>query len=350
MRRSGTITLAARVLTLLAAGALPFAAHPAAVTALLFLTPLISACACAAGWKHHGVLMTLTVCLCTWAAGLVEQVRCLACLWFAAALLMDMLPAFRQHRRAVLGWSVLTTAIVCVAVTMLRAYFGGAAIQGMADALADWLGGREDSNRLLLTLYQMGYARLEGDMAQTPAVQMFGRIIMNPETHRELVNSLRTTLKYLFNEQLPGWIATYLIVSALLTAVVPEGIRRRKGQATELPPVHKLYMDRKAAMGACMLMLCGLARFLTPSLAVCQASGMAMTAFTVLYSAQGVCLIVWWLRNGQYHRGGWLITAALLLFLLPMIGTLLLILGVADQFADPRKLREKDRKDIEGGT
>ena len=138
-----------------------------------------------------------------------------------------------------------------------------------------------------------------------------------------------------------------VITGVLLTAVLPEEIRRRRGETTEIAPVQSLYISRQRAIGACVLMLFGFTRFLTGSMAVYQAAGMAMTAFSVMYCAQGVCLIIWWMRHGQYRRGGWLMTAVLLLLMLPAAGTILMLLGVADQFADPRKLREKD---IEGGT
>ena len=350
MRSADTKTMAARVLTFVAAAVLPYVLHPAALAVVLFITPLASLCMRAAGWKLHGAMVTAVIVVCAKLAGQPVQLCELAGMWCVAAILTEILPVFASHRKCVLGWTVCTVGISCAAMVMLREHYNGLVTAGIAEDITAWVDGLKDANRILLILEQAGFSRLEGELAQVPAVEIFGNVILNPQVRVELLNSLRTTLRYLLNEQLLEWAAGFLVVQTLLIAVVPEGIRRKRGEETELEPVHKLHMNRQQAMGACLLMLFGLVRLFTSSVAVYQASGMAVVTFSVLYSAQGLCLIVWWLRKGVYQRSSWIVPVLLVLLMLPMIGTILMLIGVFDQFADPRKLREKDIKDIEGGT
>ena len=344
MRRADGRGCAARILILIAAAALPFAAHPAIVLAALFLLPVLSECMRAAGWKGHGVMTAAAVCLGAWLAG-ETRVGQLVGLWLLAALTVERLPALRTHRRRTLGWTLFYAAMVCICMTLLRERYHGTAAAGLADDITALVQGLESPERTLLTAYQLGLARLEGEMAEVPAIQLFGAIIMAPDTKQELINSLRTTLHYLLNDLLTDCAAGYLTVSTLLCAVLPEAIRRRRGEPTELKSIDALCMSRREALCAGSLLLFGMVQYLTDSLAVYQAAGMAMTAFSILCGAQGVCLIAWWLRKSR-SRMGIIPGTIIVLLMLPAAGFILLMLGAVDQIADPRKLRGTD---IEGG-
>ncbi|MGN1020270.1 MAG: DUF2232 domain-containing protein [Aristaeellaceae bacterium] len=330
----------ADALILLAAAALPFVSPW--LTGAVFLTPVLAEC-CRAGERPFLAAAAAAVTgVAGYLAGAPAQLAMLGGAWALAAAAMALLPRLETPLRRTVAWTAVSAAMTGAGLTLLRLHYGGTLCLGLAEDVTAWIAGREDAADILLTALKLGYARLTGAMEKTPAFQLFGRTVMLANVQTELLNSLRTTLDYALRELLPSAAVVYLGAVAALTARVPEAIRRRRGMDAQLPSMTGWYIPREYAVGAMLLALFGLVRYLTGSLAVYQAGAMSMTAFYLLYGAQGFCLALWWLRRGQLPPGAGLLICMLALSMLPMATMVLVLLGAVDQLADPRGLREED--------
>ncbi|MGN0779347.1 MAG: DUF2232 domain-containing protein [Aristaeellaceae bacterium] len=348
-KADGRKVVAGAVILLLAA-VLPFA-WPWTVAAV-FLTPVLAEC-CRAGGKQRIVAAAVAVMsLSGYVAGTPVQWCLLGGVWALAAVVMDTLPGLNMPLRRTAAWLAISAVMAGAGVTLLRLYYGGAVCQGMAEDAVSWLAAREDANDILLAALQMGYARLSASGEMLPGFRFLGRTVLLTPVRTELLNSLRTTLTDSLQELVPSAVVFYLGVVAFLTAYLPEVIRRRRGRATLLPPMTRWYIPREHALGAMLLALFALVRYMTEYLAVYQAGVMCLTAFYLLYGLQGLCLALWWLRRRRLPPGAGLLMGVAVFTMLPMAGMLLTLLGACDQLLDPRALRgqPEETDDDEGGT
>ena len=327
-------------LILLAAAALPFVSPWLA--AAVYLTPVLAECCRAGGRPLLAPIVAVVMSAAGYLAGAPVQLALLGGAWALAALAMALLPRLDAPLRRTVVWTAVSAAMAGAGLTLLRLHYGGTLCQGLAEDVTAWIAAREDAPDILLTALKLGYARLTGAMAKAPAFQVFGRTVMLANVQAELLNSLRTTIAYALRDMLPSAAVVYLGAVAALTALLPEGIRRRRGREAQLPPMTGWYIPREYAVGAMLLALFGLVRYLTGSLAVYQAGAMSMTAFYLLYGAQGFCLALWWLRRGTLAPGAGMLICMLVVSMLPMAVMALVLLGAVDQLADPRGLREED--------
>ena len=327
-------------LILLAAAALPFVSPWLA--AAVYLTPVLAECCRAGGRPLLAPVAAAAMSVTGYLAGAPAQLAMLGGAWALAALAMALLPRPEPALRRTVAWTGIAAVMAGAGLTILRLHYGGALCQGLAEDVTAIIAAREDAPDILLTAMRLGYARLTGAMEKAPAFQLFGRTVMLANVQTELLNSLRTTIAYALRELIPSAAVVYLGVSAALTSRLPDGIRRRRGREAMLPPMTGWYIPREYAVGAMLLALFGLVRYLTGSLAVYQAGAMSMTAFYLLYGAQGFCLALWWLRRGTLPPGAGVLIGILVLSMLPMAVMALVLLGAVDQLADPRGLREEE--------
>lgn len=343
MRKALFVELTARLLIFAAALALGWKAHPLVTAAVLFLTPCLSEAMRALSLRWTGALAAVMVALGVWLGGSGMWLMALALVWAAAAAVMDG-KWVKQPIVRILGWMWVSIAILVSELSILCGHYDGALFHGLAMDFAGMIDRSRNANTVLLTAYQLGWARLDESMQGLPALNLFGMTVLLPQMRTELLNSLRATVEFALQEQLPVWMVTYWGVTGALVAWLPSAIVRLRGGEGEFPPMRSWHMDDATGRGAALLVVFGLMRYMTGSLAVYQAANMASAAFNVIFGLQGLCLAVWWLRERPSMALMAVFAAAMLL---PMLPTALMLLGLFDQFADPRVLRAKD--DIEGG-
>ena len=327
-------------LILLAAAVLPFLSPWLA--AAVYLTPVLAAYCRAGGRPLLAPAVAAVLSGAGYLAGAPVQLALLGGAWTLAAAVMNLPLRLESPLRRTVAWTAVSAVMAGAGLTLLRLHYGGAACQGLAEDVTAWIAAREDAPDILLTALKLGYARLTGAMEKAPAFRLFGKTMMLANVQTELLNSLRTTIGYALREAIPSAAVVYMGAVAVLTARLPDWIRCRQGRKALMPPITGWYIPREYAVGAMLLALFGLVRYLTGSLAVYQAGTMSMTAFYLLYGAQGFCLALWWLRRGQLPPGAGVLICMLVLSMLPMAVMALVLLGAVDQLADPRGLREED--------
>ncbi len=259
-------------------------------------------------------------------------------LWAAA---VSALP--RRVRSERLLPVALTGAVTLLmaALALLRQRYGGPACPGLAEEMVKAIEARQDSAAWLVQAWRMGLVRLEGEAL--PALRLFGVTVIPPAVRTEMLNSLRLSLEALLTDGLPRLMVVYAAFSALLAALMSDAMARLERRPGRLRPFEGWYLSREASICACILAALSLLRWMTASLTVYQTATMCATAFGLMYIVQGAALTVWWLR-----RHGWRpVTSGLMAAVLAAtLSTVVIILGAADQWFDPRGLHGKS----EGGT
>lgn len=311
--------------------------------AVVFLTPVWAECLRAAGLRWHGVIAGALITLGALLAGIPAGALQICGLWAVAAMAMTVVNMADRPVGRCIAWTAAMVLTLCAGLVMLRRHYSGAVCYGLAEDAVRIINQQDKAVEILLSAWKMGYARLEGDINKLPAMNVFGQTLMMPQVRVELVNSLRTTIEFTLTEQLPQVMVYYLMITALATAALSQWVLRRRGMEAKLPPVTQWHLPRGYASGAMVLAVFGLMRYMLGSTALYQAGAMSMAAFCTLYVVQGICLVVWWIRQGPQQMSGGVMLAAVVLLLLPMLTMLLTVLGVIDQIADPRGLREQDR-------
>ena len=318
----GTWTIPVLVMQLI----LPVAA---AMTGALYGWPVTAAMcvlAAVAGWKVFP-LEALPVLL----------------LWCAGWGLTSCLPMRRRLLRPALRTGVCLAAWSIGFMILLR-LTGGAIVNGLAQAACDYVDRSPDSTDWLLRAYSAGYIRLQGTDALIPAVRVMGNVMIAPDTKVQMLYSLRVSLEEILPSMLCSTLVIHTAVTVLLSTVLPDWLRRRRGEQGEFSPMEQWYMPRRMGLAVFALCLGWVIAMLAEDGIGAYLGWMCAEVFRMAFILQGICWMQWMGRRMGIRstaRNVWSVVLSVLTPLIPMI------MGMIDQRRDARHLRPKEEADQE---
>ena len=318
----GTWTIPVLVMQLI----LPVAA---AMTGALYGWPVTAAMcvlAAVAGWKVFP-LEALPVLL----------------LWCAGWGLTSCLPMRRRLLRPALRTGVCLAAWSIGFMILLR-LTGGDIVNGLAQAACDYVDRSPDSTDWLLRAYSAGYIRLRGTDALIPAVRVMGNVMIAPDTKVQMLYSLRVSLEEILPSMLCSTLVIHTAVTVLLSTVLPDWLRRRRGEQGEFSPMEQWYMPRRMGLAVFALCLGWVIAMLAEDGIGAYLGWMCAEVFRMAFILQGICWMQWMGRRMGIRstaRNVWSVVLSVLTPLIPMI------MGMIDQRRDARHLRPKEEADQE---
>lgn len=328
--RSGYAVLAACV---------PLLAGVPGTLAVLLLMPVVVECCRTAGERPTCLAAMGAFCaVCCWMQP-GAAVPVLA--WCATGAGMCLVHRGSARQRGAY-WAALCLAMLCGLLAWVSLRHPGDIFTWMAERVTAWVDAQDSSDALLMQCYQMGFSRLEED--NQLLVGLLGNLGITPEVRQELLNSLRTTLEELLPGLLPQAAVAWVLLTAVLTAALPDVIRRMRGQKAQLSPFGEWRPD--APLRRCLnLMALGYLLELIGTSAVTVTLGsMCAAVFRYGYMLLGLAVLEGITKKAGTARALRLLWMAVLLLLAPV---LLVILGIADRHLDPRRLRRSTED--EGG-
>lgn len=263
--------------------------------------------------------------------------------WCAACGLTACLPMKNRLMRPALRTG-MCLAVWCIGLATLLQFTGGNLAGGLAQAVCDYVDRSPESTELLLRFYSAGLVRLQGTEALMPAIRYMGSIIIPEATKVQMLYTLRVSLEEMLPPMLCSTVVYHTALTVLLSTILPDWRRRKKGAKGEFPPLEQWYMPRR--MGAAVFALC-----IGWVIALMSADGigaylgwMCADVFRVAFMIQGICWMQWMgKRMGirSVARNAWSVVLSVVAPLIPMI------MGVIDQRRDARHLRPKEEADQE---
>jgi hypothetical protein len=234
---------------------------------------------------------------------------------------------------------------------ILRSMAGGDLFTGGAEFLVDQVSNSPFGDQLLLQLYQYGLLSVPQEMltgARALVDAVFSTITadpLGPTMRTELLNGLRTLLENYLYGFIPSILVTNAVLAGLLSLAIPiHAGRKQKLPDLHMPALSSWHLDRSTGIKVLVLALGNALPYLFPNPGILLAGNMMGAAFATVFQVQGVALMSFFQeRSGSRPFFRWLWPCVLFLF----IPTLLLLMGVADQFLNIRGLRNsKDKEDI----
>jgi len=201
-----------------------------------------------------------------------------------------------------------------------------------------------NSTEILLRAYSAGYARLQGAQALMPAVQMLGSVLIPDGIRTQMLLSLRASMEEILPKLLCSAVVYHTALTVLLSTVLPDWLRRKRGEKGEFAPMEQWYMPRR--LGAAVFALCiGWVMALMAQDGVGAYLGwLCADVFRVAFILQGICWMQWMGKRMGIRsavRNIWSVILGIVLPLIPMI------MGMIDQRRDARHLRPKEEADQE---
>lgn len=233
---------------------------------------------------------------------------------------------------------------------ILRPIAGGDLFAGGAEFLVDQLSNSPFGDQVLLQLYQYGFLSVPQEMltgARALMEAVFSTITadpLGPTMRTELINGLRTLLQNYLYAFIPSVVITNAILAGLLSLAIPiHAGRRQKLPDLAMPALSGWHLNRSMGIKVLVLALGNALPYFFPNPGILLAGNMMGAAFAAVFQVQGVALMNFFQdRSGSRPFFRWLWPCVLYLF----IPTLLLLMGVADQFLNIRGLRNpKDKED-----
>lgn len=230
----------------------------------------------------------------------------------------------------------LTAVAGITALALAASRYGGQLVPVLAQKAVDLVDRHPNGTIMLLSAYQSGLARLEGDLVLVPAASIFDSVTIPADVRAQLLYSLRASLEMVFQVSLPQWLVGWMLLTALVPALVLEGCLRNDGWHSDLPALGRWYLPGKMAVGAMILLLMGYLPYVTESPSWGYLGAMCGTlgywAWAIQGASSAVSLMT--VKGVQPLARGVLI--ALGVIVMPLI---LFLFGCYDQFRDPRQLR-----------
>ena len=313
-----------------------------AVLILQLLLPVIAALTgVGSSW-----IVTAAVCGVTTLLGAVVlpvQALPLVLFWGVCSGLTACLPMKRKLMRPILR-AGMCLAAWGIGMAILLSVTGGKIINGLAQAGCDWVDRSGNSTDLLLRFYSMGYCRLTGAEALMPAVRVMGNLVIPDTARTQMLLSLRVTLEEMLPSAICSAVVYHTALTVLLSTVLPDWQRRKKGEKGEFSPMEQWYMPRR--LGAAVFALCiGWVIALMAREGIGQYLGwMCADVFRTAFMLQGICWMQWMGKRMGIRsaaRNLWSVVLSVIVPLIPMI------MGMIDQRRDARHLRPKEEADQE---
>ena len=332
--RGGALIWPLRIGLVACCAVAPWFMEPWCVVVLLLALPVLRALLDAMRERLTARACVLGGCLC---AGLTlpRWVLPVIILWGTGLLAMSLLRVpcgSRTIRASVLHG--LATGVTLLALLVWR--MDGLLVPGLAQALVDWVDRSPNSVKLLLSAYQIGLSRLEGQLALVPALRIFQAVIIPPAVRQELLYSLRTSLESLLQLYLPRWMMGWLLLTALLPALAAEGYLHSRRRRSDLPPPTQWHIPEGWAVAVLLMLLMSFLPYLTNSPVLICMGEMCSTLGYWAYAIQGAALLTAVLAK---RRASPLLIGAIVALGVTVLPLVLFFLGGYDQLSDPRQLR-----------
>lgn len=324
---------------LLAAIVLPMLFPPAALVMWL-LMPAVVECSRELEERYFciaAIVMLVGSCC----VSMSEDVYATAFLWGACGVFMLLWRGKNVMQRS-LVWAGLGAAVLCMVLFFAGRQYPEGIFAGLAGEIAGWINSRDNAVSILLQCYEMGYARLEEELQ--PVMSLFGVVVLTKADRLQLLYSLTYTLEVTLRALAPKAIAAWLILTLVLTAALPDVIRRKKGLPANMPPFWNWQLTPWAGRRLNALAVLYLVSLLFDQPALSLAGSLCAAVFQYAHMVLGLSVME--SLTGRFGM-------AKVLRRLWMIGCIvfapfvLVILGVADRMFDLRQPRRST--DDEGG-
>ncbi len=248
----------------------------------------------------------------------------------------------RNAARRGATWAGICLALLVLICLSLGSHYGGQAAEGLAREITAWIESQDNAGEILWQCYQAGLARL--DESQTPVLSLFGMLLITPEMVHQLTYSLQFTLTGLLRALIPQVVVAWIMFTAVLTAALPDVMRRRKGLHGRLAPFGEWHLTNGLRRYMNLLVLGYVLQLFSDAPLMAVLGNLCGAAFQYAYMILGLaCMegVAKQFGTTRFLRRLWM--GACILFA-PVV---LMILGVADGWFDFRKLRRLT--DDEGG-
>lgn len=239
-------------------------------------------------------------------------------------------------------WAGICLAVLAMVCITLGDRYGGQAAEGLAGDIVRWIDRQRNAGEILWQCYQAGFAQLDKD--QTPLMTLFGMLMITPEAMRQLEYSLQFNLTGLLRALIPQLVVLWLLLTTVLSAKLPDVIRRRKGLHGRLAPFGEWHLTDTLRGYMNLLVLGYVLQLFSDAPLVVMLGNLCGAAFQYGYMILGLACMEGTTKQfgtTRFLRRLWML--ACILFA-PVV---LMILGIADGWFDFRKLRRLT--DDEGG-
>lgn len=265
----------------------------------------------------------------------------LASLWCLVGLGMCLWRENDTWRRG-LAWAGVCAMMICVGLAWANIHGEGTVFSQLAERLVAWVDTRDDAAEILLRCYQMGFSRLEEDMQ--PVVNLLGLLFMTQQVRLELLYSLRTTLEALLISLLPRALVAWVLLTAVLTAGLPDVLRRKRGLQGQLAPFAAWHLTDGQRFWLDGLALGYILSLVASTAEAALVGELCAAVFHYVYMLLGLATMEGITKRYGTARPLRRLWMAACLVLAPVV---LVILGIADGALDLRKLRRSTED--EGG-
>jgi len=259
-------------------------------------------------------------------------------IWCVGIALAVCLKTKKRLTRPIMITGVCLAAWTAGLITLLSVT-GGQIIGGLAQAACDWVDQSPQSSELLIRAYSAGYARLKGTDAWLLGM---GGLNVSSGIREQLLMSLRVSLE----EALPGFLCSAVVyhtgITVLLSVVLPDSARRRRGEKGVFPPMEQWYIPRKLGWAVFVLCLGPVIAFLSEGGAVAYMGRLCGDVFRFAFLLQGICWLQWMGKKMGIRSGARNLWSVILSVVAPLIP---ILMGMIDQRKDARHLRPE--KEVE---
>lgn len=257
----------------------------------------------------------------------------------AAAVQLTMPERLRGIRRAVY-WACVCAAMAIAALAMAGLRYDGRIIPGLAESVTARIrsAGVFEKPKLLTMLYSSGLARLDDKSAAMlkAGVSVGGMLGFSPQLQEELLLSFGTTMRVLLPSLLPKALIYHGLLTVTLTTLAGEYVLRAAGRPGDLPRFSAWYMPTGFGRGMMAMVTMGLLPMLTDNAAAGMLGSLCNTLGYWAFAIQGAALMRSLMISAGRSRGMGIFMTVLGVLFAPMV---LVLLGLFDQFRDPRALR-----------
>ena len=319
---------------------------------LCFLSPvLLALCGIRAGFVPMAACAML-VPAASWLnfGGTLAPLLCVLYLWpylaVNAVCFSRRIPFWQAAAAHVAILAVSQTAILLI----LRPYLGGNLFSGGAEYLVNQISASPYGDQILLQLYQSRLLDVPEEMLTGVRALMEAILTsltpgaLMPTVRTELLNGLRTLLENSLYTFLPATVINNAILAGVFGMAFPIVSARAKGiSVQEMAPFASWHLSRGTGFKVLLLGLGNFLPTLFPNPGMLLAGNMMWAAFSTIFVIQGAALMDFFQTRGGNRPLMRRLWPCLIYLLVP---TLLMILGIADQFLNIRGLRiPKDREE-----
>ena len=171
-----------------------------------------------------------------------------------------------------------------------------------------------------------------------------GSVGIPADTRVQMLYSLRVSLEEILPSLLCSAVVYHTALTVVLSTVLPDWLKRKRGEQGEFAPMERWYMPRR--MGAAVFALC---IGWVIALMAQEGTGMYLgwlcaDVFRAAFILQGICWMQWLGKRMGVRstvRNIWSVILSVVMPLIPMI------MGMIDQRRDARQLRPKEEADQE---